>query len=186
LIGKDGKSLLNSYCANYRDMFKKNPAKNKAKLLKLMTQCMNQDCVQSLEGGAKEKPGCRFLDENGFCYAYNSAQMWCKDNTNVKGCNDGGNKWAVSPLGNADSQDKTEWKPAENVVILDNGQKTDAKFSCACMKGCSVMGNKKKFRCSDENTKKTGSKDVEMPTEIIRDKGKKDQCACRCGDNWGA
>lgn len=90
-----------------------------------------QDCAQSLEGGSEKQPGCRFLDENGFCYAYNSAQMWCKDkllfsnsllprsrelisgslplcmlimlmlrhfrSKNVANCNDGGDKWAVSP-----------------------------------------------------------------------------------------
>ena len=56
-----------------------------------------QDCAQSLEGGNKDQPGCRFRDDNGLCYAYNSAQMYCKNNANVKNCNDGGEKWATSP-----------------------------------------------------------------------------------------
>ena len=37
-----------------------------------------EDCQQSLEGGDSNSPtlfGCRFLDGNGFCYAYGTAQV---------------------------------------------------------------------------------------------------------------
>jgi len=185
LTNKEGKSLLNKYCADYRDSFKKSPAKNKAKIQKLMTKCMNQDCAQSLEGGSESKPGCRFLSGNGFCYAYSSAQMWCKDNKNVKNCDDGGDKWAASPLGTAESKLKTAWKPREDIAILDSGEKTKDKFSCVCMKGCAINGKKSKFLCADENTKGVGDKDIDIPSAITKNSGKKDQCACKCGDSWG-
>jgi hypothetical protein len=79
-LRKDGKSLLNIRCGDWRDL---HSTWDDTKQKTFYAKCMGQDCEQSLESGDKT-PGCRFMDGNkaggegkGFCYAYNSAQMWC-------------------------------------------------------------------------------------------------------------
>ena len=89
-------------------------------------------------------------------------------------------------VGTAESTANSEWTPQEKVALFDDGKATDQSVKCACMKRCSVSADKKTFICTDENTKPVGSKDVEMICEKCKvTKGTKNQCACKCGDNWG-
>jgi hypothetical protein len=64
--------MLNSECAQLRDGA---DAMSASTQLEKIKKCMEKDCVQSLEGG---NTGCAFLDPNGFCYAYATAQAWCR------------------------------------------------------------------------------------------------------------
>ena len=112
------KSMLNIRCSDWRDGADSWEA---AKQKEYIEKCMAQDCVQSLESGSPgggptaagaipETPGCRFLDGQGFCYAYNSAQMWCANGGSAAWCNDGGENWAQPPLGTATTR-QTGWTP---------------------------------------------------------------------------
>ena len=65
--------LLNSYCANLRSKAGKLNITG-GKYRRLLMQCMDQDCEQSMESGGPGA-GCRFLDSNGFCLA--SAEVLC-------------------------------------------------------------------------------------------------------------
>jgi hypothetical protein len=99
------------------------------------------------------------------------------------------NIFVLCAVGTAESKLKSEWKPNENVAIYDSGEKTDKTFSCACMKNCAIMGNKKSLMCSDgDDTKKVGAESIAMP-ETIKKKKKDGECVCRCGTKdilqWG-
>ena len=79
----DGKAVLSAWCARFRDRYTPAPLDTDLdKQLEVLTKCYNQDCEQSLEGGdinRPDRPGCRFLDQNGFCFQHGAAQMWCRD-----------------------------------------------------------------------------------------------------------
>jgi len=80
-VVRGGKSVLNAWCARFRDRAQ---GYNVNKQLEVLSKCYTQDCQQSLEGGnvnRPDRPGCRFLDENGFCFAHGAAQMWCRDHS---------------------------------------------------------------------------------------------------------
>ena len=114
---------------------------------------MQQDCQQSLKyasaGGSidsKDNPGggagvCRFLDANGLCYSFQSAQvliriMWfrCCESLNVYlqeycskhpegACHDGGSDWAVKPVGDAENVHATQVRVLFNML-------NDTSYSC--------------------------------------------------------
>jgi len=124
------KSMLNSRCASWRDHADTWSA---SKQLEEMQQCMSADCVQSLESGSAT-PGCRFLDTQGFCYAYNSAQTWCaSEGAGSSYCRDGGEAWAVPPLGSAEGP-QAGWTPS---TFPYRGSSADrGAMECMCMKDC--------------------------------------------------
>ena len=83
---------------------------------------MQQDCEQSLEHTLAAEPGCRFLDENGFCYVWGNTQLYCAQNPSDALCNDGGASWgwASTRLGTAKG-DVTEWEPQTSVPLFKGG-----------------------------------------------------------------
>jgi hypothetical protein len=181
------KSRLNIRCGDWRDGADSWAA---AKQKDYIEKCMAQDCVQSLESGSPgggptaagaipETPGCRFLDGQGFCYAYNSAQMWCANGGSAAWCNDGGANWAQPPLGTATTR-QTGWTPG---TFPYRGKSATGSMACACMKQCSCTVGFKKWecRCVDANQKPVGP-GSSVPTKIIVDQTKKDECACMCND----
>jgi hypothetical protein len=85
VVGSDDKSRLNAWCARFRD---KAAGYNLAKQKQVLEKCYAQDCEQSLEGGntnRPDRPGCRYVDGNGFCYAMGAGQIWCRDNA-IRSC----------------------------------------------------------------------------------------------------
>jgi len=142
------KSMLNMYCGQWRDSADTmSSSKQKQKL----EMCMAQDCQQSMESG-HDTPGCRFLDSNGFCFAYNSAQTWCGGaGTGSPFCTDGGKGWAQPPLGNADSS-QTGWVPG---TFPYRGGSTDkGSLECMCMKDCTC--SEQKCFCVDKEQAPVG------------------------------
>lgn len=126
---------MNQYCSDLRDQ---GQFWAKDKQVDWLSDCMSQDCVQSLEGCDSNFPneyGCRFgervVDDDMFCYIAGTTQMWCKSNTADARCVDGGTSYAVQPLGNAPSQ-PTMWKPVSNYRLC--GTVTGQTASCSCMK----------------------------------------------------
>mmetsp|Transcript_20910 Transcript_20910/g.69822 ORF Transcript_20910/g.69822 Transcript_20910/m.69822 type:complete len:154 (-) Transcript_20910:113-574(-) len=148
---------------------------------------MAQDCVQSLEGNDSNQPdlyGCRFLDGNGFCYAYGSAQIWCSTaGLGSSYCNDGGKKWALAPLGTAKAQ-PTAWRPHKNVGI--RGGFEDTPYSCSCMKNCSCSKNTKPGKgtcqCVSTDEKETGPASYYNDLKkIYENSNSAGTCHCTCG-----
>ena len=192
--GGDCKFLINIRCADWRDQA---DSWNKAKQMEYLYKCMAQDCVQSLEpvdsnreaqtaDGIPETPGCRYLDDSpgsGFCYAYNAAQMWCKENPDSEVCQN--DPWssaaARAPLGSEASR-QTAWQPG--TFPLRGSSASLGTVSCACMKqcACTVGWNKWECRCVDENQEPVGPGSA-VPTKIVQDGRKKDECACLCTEN---
>jgi hypothetical protein len=82
-VMSDGKAVLSAWCARFRDRYTPVPLDTDLdKQLEVLSKCYNQDCEQSLEGGdinRPDRPGCRYLDQNGFCFQHGAAQMWCRD-----------------------------------------------------------------------------------------------------------
>ena len=197
-VGIDWK--LNIRCADWRDQAH---TWAKAKQLEYLYKCQQQDCVQSLEpkdangalqsNGIPMTPGCRYMDSsfgNGFCYAYNSAQMYCKNNPGYSACqNDQGESAAKPPLGTADPAiRKTSWRPGSYPM---RGTQSGTA-SCSCVKQCAckdpVFSTKKgeenliktwECRCVDPNQAPVGPGSAK-PTAIYKDSGKGDECGCAC------
>lgn len=85
---------INIRCQKWRD---EGYSWSESKQRQYLTECMAQDCEQSMEpldsqkddltaGGIPLKPGCRYVDKYGFCYTENVAQMWCKENPTSHHC----------------------------------------------------------------------------------------------------
>ena len=143
---------------------------------------MAQDCVQSMESGS-ETPGCRFLDGNGFCYAYNSAQMWCANGGDPTYCHDGGADWAQPLLGTATSQ-QTGWAPG---TFPYRGSSADlGSLECACMKGCgcTTSWSGEQCYCADKTQQPVGPGNM-SPKTVTYSSIQKDNCACRCNNVEG-
>jgi len=173
----DGKSVLNAWCARFRD---KGASYAIAKQLDVLARCYAQDCEQSLEGGdtnRPDSPGCRFLDGNGFCFAHGAAQTWCRDNARSPVCNDGGARWAAPPLGIAATASAALWMPRAGRAGA--GGKT---LNCACMKNCKCSSSK--CRCLNADTSPMGqATEAFMPLlerPISVSSSKKGQCDCKC------
>ena len=165
-------SLLNIRCADWRDKAHTWAA---SKQKDFIEKCMAQDCVQSLESGS-DTPGCRFLDGQGFCYAYNSAQMWCANGGSSTYCHDGGANWGQPPIG-ASTQAQTGWTPG---TFPYRGSSADkGSLACACMKDCTC--NRGKCFCVDEKQSPTGPGSF-VPATIFKSSSKKGECACVCDD----
>jgi len=99
---------------------------------------MAQDCVQTLEKATflVKTPGCRFTDSLRLCYIYDTAQNWCLSNLDNSYCGDGGESWAIPPLGtSANGQYKTEFVPKKDVEVAGN-YPGEENYNCACMKNC--------------------------------------------------
>ncbi|EKX47853.1 hypothetical protein GUITHDRAFT_106403 [Guillardia theta CCMP2712] len=109
-----------------------------------MSWCMEQDCSQSLETASNWHPyaGCRYVDANGFCMKYESAQEYCVKNPENIYCKDGGLKWALQPLGNASHQ-PSQWYPKSDVSYYDSSK----TFSCSCLKQCRCHGSYGDVEC---------------------------------------
>jgi hypothetical protein len=171
LFNTASKSILNIRCANWRD---KKTSWSKSKQIQYYSKCMAQDCEQSLESG-ESTPGCRFLDENGFCYAYGSAQKWCANNLGFKDCNDGGMKWATAPVGTAASVGKTEWSPQQSVLVYGSAGDGKETYGCQCMKDCTCY--KDKCRCADLASRPLPLKKQGQYNRVIGDGSVKSQTA---------
>ena len=76
---------------------------SETKQLEYLQLCMAQDCEQSLEpldsqkdsrteAGIPLSPGCRYVDQYGFCYIRNAAQMWCQANPTSGYCRSTGDR----------------------------------------------------------------------------------------------
>jgi len=168
---------LNIRCADFRD---KAATFAEQKQNDYITKCMEQDCVQSLEGGNSNRAdevGCRYTDANGFCYHSGSTQMWCKDNSDDARCIDGGTLWAIPELGSAPGA-PSAWTPVANFPL--RGAANAVVVSCSCMKncGCSHSSKESKCFCSDADQQPSGLGPW-VPDRIIRS-GKDGECACVC------
>jgi len=179
LFDSSGKSLLNMHCASWRD---KASIWDVTKQKRFMAKCMAQDCVQSLEA----RGSCRWLDGNGLCYAYTTAQQWCTDNpTAVSVCHDGGADWAAAPVGTAESPATSGWLPQSDVP-LENAGDEPATYSCACLKDCTCS----RSSCScvlGADAKPVGAgTDFESITIGNPPRSNKaGMCACSCGGVMG-
>jgi hypothetical protein len=174
------KSLLNIRCADWRD---KADYWSPSKQVKFYASCMSQDCEQSLEGGntnKPEQPGCRFLDANGFCFAYGSAQMWCAGRgLGSAWCNDGGDNWGLQSngLGTAPAN-PTGWTPHGDVAY--RGQfSSKPHYACSCMKDCTCSKTNKCW-CADAAQTETGPGSYYGDATIFQNAAKKGFCACTC------
>jgi len=170
-------SFLNIRCADFRDKYKTFSV-NKQK--EYYSECMSQDCVQSLES-SKDNPGCRYLDpEWNFCFAYGATQTWCEAHPGNKNCIDKGS----TLFGGKKAPNR--WTPHQDVNEYDKGVKTGKKYSCQCMENCSCT--KKKCWCSDPDQKpwpETGDNFEKQEKRAAKKKGhikkKKDgECRCSC------
>jgi hypothetical protein len=155
------KSLLNIRCTDWRDLADSfAPTKQEV----YYAGCMAQDCAQSMEGGnlnKQDQPGCRFLDYNGFCYIYGTAQMWCAGRgKGTVWCKDGGQTWGLQINGLGTSPSGTvvpgqaagaffppDWTPHAGVAYRgqwkESGYNGNKAFSCSCMKNCGCVGGTK-------------------------------------------
>lgn len=117
------KSMLNGDCAVWRDSADVySAAKQKDKI----EGCMGQDCVQALEG----VNACKYLDSNGFCYAYGSAQTWCENNAGSTYCK------SLAP-----------WAPG---TFPSRGSSSAmGSLSCVCYPNCGCT--RSKCFCTDAN-----------------------------------
>jgi len=138
-----GKSVLNYFCASWRDDYQTAASSLDDKPNKFLAKCMSQDCQQSLAGNSQSYSNyCRFLDPNGFCYSYKEAQVWCANNVASPFCNSGGLDWAISPVGKAISLNNTKWTP---------------KTQCSCLKNCACSATT--CWCASEKDKKPVGQD---------------------------
>jgi len=186
-----GKSLLNSHCATWRD---DRGSKSTYEQMRFMAKCMAQDCVQSLEPHGYSSVGCRFMDANGFCFAYNTAQEWCAGQPGNVYCNDRvGPQSALVPIGSIpDTSDAyfngwasyyTEWMPMYNVQV-DHPEAGDVPYNCTCMKNCGCKATK----CwCDERVPNGpfGYDDYWDGVAIDDNTNKNGECACACGGVLG-
>jgi len=181
LLDGAGKSLILGFCGTYRDTKK---ASTEGTQLKNFHDCMEQDCALSLNTNI----GCRYMDDNGFCYNTAKAQEWCLANPKNVYCKaDGGEKWgwASAKMGTADGE-VTAWVPKKDVALYDvkTGEESGS-FSCACLKNCACEFNswdasKSKCRClHGEDEKPVGESSVEMP-RILSSKTSTNQGKCGC------
>jgi len=183
------RSLLNSFCAKYRDQRNRLSYTNQ---LKNYAKSMAQDCEQSLETGKRaDYPGCRFRDAMHFCYAQNKGQLWCSQNPQNSYCNDGGAKWAIAPVGTATTPGETEWTPNTGISELRNGAVVaGSTFDCQCMKDCTCTSAK--CWCVDKATKPTPANKGLYATQLaytsrstgtgpIPSSSKTGKCSCTCG-----
>ena len=165
------KSVLNAWCARFRDH-----ASPRAHVLK---KCYEQDCAQSLEGGdinRPDSPGCRFVDEHGFCYMRGAAQTWCLANARNPACHDSGARWAAAPLGVAASPSAARWAPKAQ-------RKGGATLQCACMKNCRCT--RSRCSCADADAAPVGdgragfAAALSRPIAVSRSKAGKCSCVCQ-------
>ena len=169
-----------------RDFVSKAHTWSKAKQREYLSLCMAQDCEQSLEeiqeGGYS---GCRYMDENGFCYSKEDSQKWCSQNPTSIHClnTDGGEDWAASPLGSAPSS-STKWQPWGLTGSWNFRGREEGRMSCACMKHCTCTprSNSWKCYCVDDNQGPVGP-GTASPTRIIRSGSKAGKCACLCEED---
>jgi hypothetical protein len=178
---ENGKSLLNSFCGDYRDGLEKSAEEQRKNLAK----CMAQDCVQSI--GDKT---CRWLDSLGLCYAWKEAQTWCTSNSKNAACNDGGATWAPSPVGTAASVDAITWTPKQGAVIGGKGKEAGTKYNCACLRSCSCTAKtdgKHNCQCFDGDAAKIlgDANELSKVATKTKNSGKKKECFCSCGGATG-
>ena len=134
--------ILNQKCSDWRDLADGWAADQQVKELE---KCMQADCVQSLESGKSSfglaLVGCRFLDQQGFCYATSSAQMWCAaDGKESDYC---GKTVPDGPEG---------WIPG---TFPYRGQSAGlGSVACSCMKDCGC--SKEKCWCVSGSQKPVG------------------------------
>eukprot|EP00286_Rhodomonas_abbreviata_P018760 CAMPEP_0181300898 /NCGR_PEP_ID=MMETSP1101-20121128/7136_1 /TAXON_ID=46948 /ORGANISM="Rhodomonas abbreviata, Strain Caron Lab Isolate" /LENGTH=835 /DNA_ID=CAMNT_0023406167 /DNA_START=13 /DNA_END=2522 /DNA_ORIENTATION=- len=183
ILDGSGVSLLNSPCATWRDQ---RTSKSVTEQKRILAKCMAMDCQQSMRDPTTPTGGCRFLDANGLCYAYNAAQVWCASNTNNVYCNDGGADWALPPIGtSAGDQYSTSWMPKSGAVLENPGAGDAATYDCACMKSCTCQATK--CWCVSTSTTKVGTDTgIDGATgTIYSSSSKKGQCTCSCGGVMG-
>jgi len=187
VVDGEGKSLLNIYCAKWRD---KRTALSADDQKRTLAFCMAQDCQQSL---GNEDRVCRFLDSLGLCYNYKVAQEWCSKNLASTYCQDGGADWAPAPYGSAPSLDKTAWMPKQNAVVAGSVPGAGTKYSCACIKHCGCTPDtsakhEHACRCLNGNNQEFVGDPVELAhiKTKTRDGNKAGKCFCSCGGQAGA
>lgn len=181
LFNDKGQSILNSYCAQWRDGREALSVTNQ---MKKLAACMGQDCVQSLENSN----ACRWLDGQELCYAYDTAQTWCTEHPTSSYCTDAGPDAAAPPWGSAASAELSEWMPKQNVPVFNPGPDDPTHFSCSCMKHCACTS--KKCYCMDPNTTPSPPAPGGDPTignTNMNPSGlstKRGECTCTCGGVW--
>ncbi|KAJ1489284.1 hypothetical protein T484DRAFT_1885934 [Baffinella frigidus] len=142
---------------------------------------MEQDCEQSLERTLLSEPGCRFLDDNGFCYIWGQTQMYCVQNPTDVRCNDGGASWGWASTGLGSASGKvTTWEPQTSVALYKKGKEV-SRYGCACLKNCACSwSTNPSCRCSEgAGGAAVGDASVEFPTTrytVQRD----GHCSCKC------
>lgn len=175
VVGSDDKSRLNAWCARYRD---KAAGYDLAKQKNVLEKCYEQDCELSLEGGntnRPDRPGCRYVDGNGFCYAMGAGQVWCRDNAISPVCHDGGPRWAAPPLGIA-PVGGSQWEPKSKAAA-------DGKtLQCSCMKNCGCTSSKCYCTSGDATPVGEGVAAYEsrLSRPIVISSSKAGKCDCSC------
>jgi len=161
-----GLSILNSYCAQFRDG---RSIMTQDSEMTMLAQCMSQDCQQAIA----PKIGCRWTDALRLCYAP-SGQAWCDYHPDSSSC------YSLN-----DDVDNN-WKPIQSIAAASD---PNFKYGCTCMKKCTYSKKSKTLRCSDSYTK-AGLDDNPWGNSIINDGEKSRECVCACGqpnaaaDTW--
>lgn len=174
-ICSGGKSVLNYFCAAYRD---DHGSWSIQKQMKFLAKCMSQDCQQSLSSNSQSYSNfCRFLDTNGFCYSYKEAQIWCSQNSGDAFCISGGLQWAVSPVGAATSVNETQWTPNSQCSCLKN---------CACSTSmCWCSSNQDRHPIGQSSPSGLDYERLSNSVFGSNQASKKGMCACSCGGVLG-
>ena len=185
LINGDNQPLLNTHCANIREVLAGTSAGRDEMWQKHeMAKCMAQDCEQAMETREGSYHGCRFMDSYGFCYAYVSAQHYCAEHMeDQENCIDNAGEAALPPLGIWDGLPwKNEWHPIENAEIkMPKDPKVDGTtYACTCMKNCGCEG-KKGCWCSDPEQQPVGYDEEGFKDTPVYQSNKQGKCSCECG-----
>jgi len=95
----------------------------------------------------------------------------------ARNCNDGGEDWALPPVGSSDAdQYHTGWMPKSDVPLRNSG---DDKYDCSCMKNC--LCTAKECWCVEGDQSPVGKELFYNGIKIRKVTNKKGKCSCACG-----
>lgn len=176
--------LVNMECSKWRD--NKNGWANAVgskfdmsitNQMRQMAYCMEQDCIQSLE----THTSCRYTDANRFCYL-EAGQVFCEKKAPYPSCNDLGARMYMPNVAGAGA-----WAPLVNVTVFGSAAKTNAPYSCFCLKNCvnSASLTENSFVCTGGKPAAqvgavAGSPLEKSPT-FSSIANKDGMCGCMCG-----
>mmetsp|Transcript_19575 Transcript_19575/g.54558 ORF Transcript_19575/g.54558 Transcript_19575/m.54558 type:complete len:159 (+) Transcript_19575:70-546(+) len=147
----------------------------------LLAKCMQQECAQSL---GYQGNFCKFLDGNGLCYTYKTAQEWCRDNPTAPACNP--QPEYPTCRGNCAGQ----WQPMSGARVVTGANSEGDSYSCTCLKNCACTNkyamNMHECRCTSDADRKAVGVSTDLDQVVfLRNTDKSLQCACSCGGKIG-